>query len=260
VKQIQLFKILSLACVLIFAASTGYAGLNGESVGVDDFADSRTLSEGELDGTWAGNDFTISWLIEPDTDYWTYSYTLIGSMTPSTFILESPDQNSIWDLYINGNLEEVGGAKDEFGTWRKNGRVYLPNFNSIYGHKFEVTGGDITTSTVQFKTNCPPVWGNFHTMGAVGANEAYNWGLTDTSSNDPKYFIARPDLCNVPACPDNDGDEFVVCDSTCDPGGLQCGDCDDNNPLILEICGDKPGNNCDNRKDKQNPKACGGSR
>ncbi|MEN8262454.1 MAG: putative metal-binding motif-containing protein [Nitrospirota bacterium] len=280
--QIKLLKILLLACTLIFTASAGYAAQYGESVGPDDLADSRTLpgpdnydssvfpstvqgnSTGGLDGSWAGSDFTISWLIEydPDTDYWTYTYTLAGSMTPSAFILEfmdtgsiNNDANSIWDLVINGNSAEVGGAKDEFGTWNDNGGIDLTN--PIYGHKLEVTGGSPASTTIQFTTSRAPVWGNFHTMGAT-SNNAYNIGLSTPFSTDPLYFIARPG--SPPACPDIDGDGYVVCNATCDPGALLCGDCNEDDPSINpgapEICSDRKDNDCDDKRDRGDPQGC----
>jgi hypothetical protein len=217
--------LLIVLCVFMFAASTSHAGLYGQSVDFDDLADSRTLlgpdnynpstfpsdvqgnSTGGLTGDWGTNrDLTFSWFIEHDlsTGYWTYSYTLLSSMSsPSAFILEitdtgnvTNDQNSIWDLFINGELTEVGGSKDEFGTFKKNSKVNLPN--SIYGHKLEVIGGDPTTSTVQFTSDRDPVWGNFHTIGRVVQGQtltAYNnaFGIAGFESGSKLDFIVRPD-------------------------------------------------------------------
>ncbi len=212
--------LLIVSCAVVFAASSGHAGLYGESVGFDDLADSRTLlgsdnynpstfpstvqgnSTGGLTGDWGtpDGDLMVSWLIEHDlsTNYWTYSYTLANSKTPSVFILEisdTGDVDSIWDLYINDNLQEVGGSKAEFGTHTKNGSVNLPS--SIYGYKFEVTGGSNGTTAVQFTSDLDPVWGNFHTIdGKVGplTLNAYNdaLGIAGFESDSELAFIARP--------------------------------------------------------------------
>jgi hypothetical protein len=53
-------------------------------------------------------------------------------------------------------------------------------------------------------------------------------------------------------CVDDDGDGFTVCDG-CDPGSLECGECNDRNDLVnpgaSEICGDGLDNDCDSSVD-----------
>jgi hypothetical protein len=284
-RRIKFLKVLSLACALIFIASAVYAVQYEESVDPNDYADSRTLfgpdnynpstfpstvqgnSTGGLYGSWAGSDFTISWFIEyaPGTDSWTYSYVLAGSMTPSGVILEfsntgnkNADKNSIWALFINGISAVVGGSKDEFGTWNVNGGFDLSH--PIYGHKLEVIEGSTTSVTIQFTTVRGPVWGHFHTAGAID-NVAYNIGLDTPSSTRSLDFIPRPGgNGNVPICLDNDSDGYVICDEICGPLTLLCGDCDNNDPSINpgapEICGDRIDNDCDHKKDKKDPEGC----
>jgi hypothetical protein len=70
--------------------------------------------------------------------------------------------------------------------------------------------------------------------------------------------------CTDEACPDSDGDGYVVCDGICDPGGLQCGECNDGNSAIHPGAADAVCNgvdeNCDGTPDDEyitTPTSCG---
>jgi hypothetical protein len=69
--------------------------------------------------------------------------------------------------------------------------------------------------------------------------------LISLSGFDTRVYLGNPDgrtgnisgklIVNESAggspCPDNDSDGYAVCDGTCDPGGLLCGDCNDGDQL-----------------------------
>jgi hypothetical protein len=204
VSKMEKFNFLILVGILLVFVSTPVYSQYRDSVGIVDLEDSRNLLSGELTGIWSGANLTISWSISYNsgTSDWTYLYTIADTTTPSVFILETTntgdeaaDRISIWDLFINGKTEDVSGSKNEFGTWTQYGSgpsgTDLPN--SIYGHKFEVTGGTSGTATVQFTTDRNPVWGNALTWGG-SSSYVYNIGLNDPSNTaSTKYFIATPD-------------------------------------------------------------------
>src|SRR6185503_11324530 len=69
--------------------------------------------------------------------------------------------------------------------------------------------------------------------------------------------IDAADLDCVPACPDADGDGYVVCGGGCQlPAGKSCGDCDDTrqgvHPGAAEACNDRD-DDCDGQTDEGNP-------
>ncbi len=78
---------------------------------------------------------------------------------------------------------------------------------------------------------------------------------TNTCDN---VFDPTNDPTCAGACPDLDADGFADCTgSTCDPTGLECGDCNDNDPLINpaapEDCTNGLDDDCDGAIDAQDP-------
>lgn len=68
---------------------------------------------------------------------------------------------------------------------------------------------------------------------------------------------ANPVIASVtvrPECPDRDGDGYVVCDGSCSPSGVLCGDCDDRDPRahpgVADATCDAVDDDCDGALDE----------
>jgi uncharacterized repeat protein (TIGR01451 family) len=94
-----------------------------------------------------------------------------------------------------------------------------------------------------------------------------NHASVDSSTDDPSPAdnSASAETTVLPPCPDDDGDDYAVCDASCAPVGEdECGDCDDTDdgihPGVVEmdpLCEDDRDNDCDGLTDGEDPSCAG---
>lgn len=185
---------------------------------------SRTTSGGGLLGTLDYNDttaplITLSWDIVVNQDgTWTYTYTFSNMPKDvSHFTLDVTDDPAC----LPGNGCISNAMLDESGTG-----IFAPiaatdllfgDIDGILGAvKFDV-GGDGSTTSYQFTSDRDPVFGDFCMKDGKGAggtgpanetcadlpnvtgtNILSNAGFGDRTSEDPLWYIARPDGGRVP--------------------------------------------------------------
>ncbi len=172
-----------------------------------DLTGTRTVAAGNLTasgGTAYLSGFSIKWEIEKVSGGYEYEYKLSGYSGQRTnishFILEFSqtclggekdnllsDANCLKDPEKNEHDVNVA-----YGAWTAtsngNSNPGLPG--TLYGVKF--TTGGAAPETYTFFSDRAPVWGDFYVRGGQD-NRVYNNGITDHTSANTNWFIARPD-------------------------------------------------------------------
>lgn len=201
-------KMLSLTALLTVAASaatiwnttTGIT-MTGERTGSNLVVGNENTSDLITSDDW--KNVKINWSIIENAGTYTYTYTFSGPEKPglSHFILELSDSckkvNDATDPCFMGTGALEGPTNWSTGPSRQG----WPTDVTIYGVKLDY-GGEFGDNSVSysFRSNRAPVWGNFYIKGGSDNGNgpvgfAYNraMGIANFNSDNPEYFIARPD-------------------------------------------------------------------
>ncbi len=142
-------------------------------------------------GDWAAPTTSITWDVTNYGSHWLYTYSLnVTRKDISHFIIETSGSEEkpiviegpgvvnpdIWDIAGSGG---AGGASSDsprhWSTAQGASNIFMPD-GGMYGIKFEAVS-DSRSWTVSFKSNRPPVWGDFYAKDGMGV-AAYNAGFT----------------------------------------------------------------------------------